>query len=288
MKTLFAILFLLSGFQASAQIEVSLDIKRRLWVRHEPLEATVSIVNNSGHELMLEDTETQPWFSFEILKDGNTPIAPYEMNYHLDPLLIPPGQAMKRTVNLTNLYPLSSFATYHVRAAIYLPEAKKFFTSNLLKVEITDGKKIWSKKVGVPDGQTGAGSLRTYSIMTFRQDGKGLTAYARVEDDETHSTIATYSLGRVVSGSTPLGELGADNTLHVFHLTAPNTYMLTKIDVDGEWLGQSKWLSAKGRAAVRRKPDGTMVVVGAKREIAQTERDKPIPKLSDRPAGLAQ
>lgn len=288
MKYLLAILFLASGFQVHAQIEVNLDIKRRLWVRHEPMEANVSITNNSGHELLLEDLEGRPWFSFEVMKDGNTPVAPFDADYHLDPLLLPAGQTMKRSVNLTNLYPMNSYATYHIKAVIYLPEAKKYFSSNLVKTEITDGKKIWSQTVGVPDGQEGAGSLRQYTLMTFQQGDKGLTVYVRVEDDETHSILATYPVGRVVSGSTPTGVLGPDNTLHIFHMTAPNTYMLTKIGVDGDWQGQSTWISAEGRAAVRKKEDGTMVVVGAKREAVLTENDKPVPKLSDRPAVLPQ
>jgi hypothetical protein len=67
-------------------------------------------------------------------------------------------------------------------------------------------------------------------------------------------------------------------------MNGPSQYALSKVGVNGEWLGQSIWISATGRAAVRKKPNGEMVVVGASRHREQAPGGGPIPKLSDRPA----
>src|SRR4051812_19562341 len=51
-----------------AQLNVSLEIKRRVFIANEPVIATVTIVNNTGHDILLADTEEGgQWFSFQIL-----------------------------------------------------------------------------------------------------------------------------------------------------------------------------------------------------------------------------
>src|SRR3954452_8629329 len=52
---------------AHAQVNVTLNIKRRIFVANEPVIATVTIVNNTGRDIMLADTEEgKQWFSFQI------------------------------------------------------------------------------------------------------------------------------------------------------------------------------------------------------------------------------
>ena len=122
-------------------------------------------------------------------------------------------------------------------------------------------------------------------LMAFQQP-KENTLYVRVEDEATGDILGAYPLGRFVGGSGPTTEFDGDNTLHVFHLVGPSQYHLSKIGVNGEWLGQSLYNSAKGRATVRRKSDGRMVIVGATRATEAPAGAPPVPKLSDRPVAL--
>ena len=81
-------------------------------------------------------------------------------------------------------------------------------------------------------------------------------------------------------------EFSDDNTLYAFHMTGPSMYALSKIGVNGEWMGQTLWNSPKGRATVRKKNTGTMVVVGATRDRSRDASEAgapPVPKLSDGP-----
>ena len=81
-------------------------------------------------------------------------------------------------------------------------------------------------------------------------------------------------------------EFNDDHTLYAFHMTAPSQYALSKIGVNGEWLGQTLYNSPTGRATVRKKSTGTMVVVGATRDRTQDPAPAgapPVPKLSDAP-----
>jgi hypothetical protein len=122
-------------------------------------------------------------------------------------------------------------------------------------------------------------------LLAFQQP-KEMTLYARVEDQATGAQLGSYPLGRLIGGVTPATEFDAENTLYVLHLVGPGQYYLSKIGVNGEWMGQTVWNSAKGRAVVRRKPDGKMVIVGATRADEAPKGGPPVPKLSDRPVAL--
>ena len=281
------LLLVLFGILASAraQLDVGLEMKRHIFMRGEPIEVTVAIRNLAGKDVILRDVDQHQWFGFEITRGADTPVGPLSPDYRNDPLVILSGDSVRHKVDLLKLYPMTEYGTYKVRAAIYFPETGKYLTSGPLRIDVSDGRKMWTQTVGVPASKDGAGGYRHMTLLAFQQP-KENTLYARVEDEATGDILGTYPLGRLVGGSAPTTEFDADNTLHVFHLVGPSQYNLSKIGVNGEWLGQSLYSSAKGRATVRRKPDGRMVIVGATRVNDAPVGGPPVPKLSDRPVAL--
>ena len=270
---------------ACAQIEVGVEFKRRTFLRGEPIEAKVSVRNLSGHDITLRDVPPHQWFGFEVIRGTDTPVPPNDPNYRNENVSILSGETVARSVDILRLYPVNEYGTYKVRAAIYFHETGKYYASETVPLEVSDGRKVWSQTVGVPDGKEGAGELRQFALLTF-QTPKELQLYSRVTDESTGTILATYPLGRILGGAKPMIEFSDDNTLYAFHMTGPSVYALSKIGVNGEWLGQTLWNSPKGRATVRKKNTGTMVVVGATRDRTQ-EADAaggpPVPKLSDAP-----
>ena len=270
---------------ASAQLDVSLEMKRNIFMRGEPVEATVVVRNLAGKDVMLRDTDGRQWFGFEIMKGSDTPVAPLHPDYTNEMQMVLSGGSIRRRVDLLQLFPITEFGTYTVRAAIYFPETGKYLTSRPQKMDISEGRKIWSQTVGVPASKDRAGEYHVVSLLAFQQT-KENTLYARVEDEATGVIFGTYPLGRMLTGTNPGHEFDGENTLHVFHMVGPGQYYLSKVGVNGEWFGQTVWHSEKGRAAVRRKEDGRMVVVGATRSSEKAEPGPDIPRLSDRPAGI--
>lgn len=284
MKTLFVFFSLLLAGFAHAQLEVGIDFKRKTFLRGEPIEVKVSVRNLSGHDVTLSDGEFDQWFGFEVIRGSDTPIPPTNLKYKNAPISILNGETVSRTVDLLSLYPVNEFGPYKVRAAIYFHETKKYHSSEQVQLEISDGRKVWGQTVGVPNGKEGAGELREFSLLTF-QTPKELQLYCRVTDEGTGTILATYPIGRILGGAKPMVEFSDDNTLHAFHMTGPSVYALSKVGVNGEWMGQTLWNSPRGRATVRKKADGTMVVVGASRDRSEQNRPNPatIPRLSDAP-----
>lgn len=282
-----AYLILFCGILASAhgQLEVGVESKRHMFMVGEPVEITVTIRNLAGKDIILRDNEGHRWFGFEVIKGKDRPIAPIGGGYKNDPLVVLAGDVVRRRVDLGKLFSLTELGTYNVRPAIYFADTGKYYSAEPVRLDVSDGRKIWTQTVGVPSRKEGAGQYRVFSLLSFQQP-KELTLYARVEEESTGDILGTYPLGRLIAGTAPTKEFDKDNALHVLQMVGPSQYYLSKIGVNGEWLGQSSWNAAKGRATVRKKADGAMVVVGATRERTETTAGPPVPKLSDRPVGL--
>jgi hypothetical protein len=130
-----------------------------------------------------------------------------------------------------------------------------------------------------------AGSNHTVSLLVW-QGPERQQLYCRIEDREAGIVYCTLQLGNLVAGSRPDTQFDVANNLYVLNYVGPKSYVLYKISVNGEFLGQTKYAAPKSRPALRRLADGTLQIVGGHRELAQTTVVAPQPKLSDRPAGL--
>src|SRR5688572_16728369 len=175
------LLALASG--ASAQLNVNIEVKKRTYVRYEPLLVTVTITNLSGRDLVLEDGSSQ-WFGFTVLQGaGETLIAPRNPDYRLDPLEIKLGESIKRTVNLNQLYPMSELGIHRLRATIYCKEFDKYFTSRTANIDIAEGRTMWKQTVGVPETMKNAGQMHEMSIVKSH-GARYEYLYCRVSDPE--------------------------------------------------------------------------------------------------------
>jgi hypothetical protein len=287
---LFLALSILAIAPAQAQLTVQLQIGRRTHILYEPVLATVSITNMAGREIVLEDSQASQWFTFQIATSEGRSIPARNPDYTLEPLTLKPGETMKRTVNLQELYQLGDFGSVKIRANIYFAEAGKYFSSRPEIIELTEGKKIWEHSVGVPEGAEGAGGTRLFSLLTFEQP-KGKMLYVRIEGENDGKVYGCYNLGRLVQGIEPEMQFDLGNNLWVLQLVAQKTYFLSKIGVNGEFQAQSTYVTPKSKPFLRKLVDGRIQIVGAirqAREVAGDPAAKSMPKLSDRPPGFPE
>ena len=281
-----ALAILSTTISVRAQVLVDLSIKRSLYIAYEPLLATVRITNLSGNKLLLADVEGKKWFSFHIETLEGRPIPPTDPNYEIPPLQLGSGESISRTVNLTQLYPLSDFGSYRVKAAVYAAELNAYFSSPPLTVEITEGRLLWEQTVGVPQRGGSAGASRTISLLSHRLS-EHTDLYLRIADKEAGIVYCTHRLGDFIAYGKPEVILDAENTVHVLQNSSPHQFIYSKVGLDGKILERSSFQSIKDRPQLRRATDGTVVVVGG---IFFDPRATPTPsviaKLSDRPPAL--
>lgn len=274
---------------ARAQISVSVSIKERFHILHEPVVATVVVTNLTGRDITLSDTQQFQWFAFRITGENDRIISPRDLHYKVPPIDMKSGETVKRTVDLHQLYGLADFGTYRIEANIYFDGLDKFFASRPTHIEITDGRTIWRRTAGVPEGQPGAGQMRVFTLLAH-QRGEVNTLYVRVQDKDDGSTYCTFPLGRLLDGVPPQAEFDSSNNLYVLQLNGNRAYVLTKITPNGQFAGQTNYAAPKTRPTLRKTSDGALQIVGGRREtaLAQNPDAGPPAKLSARPAGLPE
>jgi hypothetical protein len=269
-----------------AQILVDLSIRRVMYIAYEPLLATVRITNLSGNPLLLADVEGKKWFGFQIETLDGRPIPPSNPDYEIEPIKVDPGSSITRTINLVQLYPITDFGTYRIKASVYSAELSNYFSSPPLTVEITEGRLIWQQTVGVPSKVGLKGGNRTISLLSHRLMER-TDLYLRIEDKEAGIIYCTHRLGDFISFGKPNILLDASNTIHVLQNNVPHEFIYTKVGLDGKILDQLSYNAPKTRPELKRMDDGTITVAGG---ILFDPKATPTPgvttKLSDRPVPL--
>lgn len=272
---------------AKAQLQVDLSLKRSLYLSYEPLIVNVTISNLSGNSLHLRDAETIPWFGFQIESLDGRPIPPNASQHSNQPLMLQAGEKLTRTVNLTPLYPITEYGGYRIRAAIHAQSLGRTFSSEPLNVEITEGRPIFEKTVGVPTDQPGGGGIRKITLLTHRLPNS-TQLYLRILDPNRGVVHCTHRLGRIVSYGTPEILLDKSNQIHVLQNVAPKSFLYSHIGLNGEVLERKTYQQNQKRPSLIQRQDGRVAVIGAE-EInpeALAEKEKATPSISDRPVPL--
>jgi hypothetical protein len=267
---------------AGAQIQVDLKFTRLQYIAYEPVVANITITNLAGRDVDLHSKNGQAWFGFEITADEGRSIAPIS-NTESEPLNVAAGQRVTRKINLTPLFGVHDFGTYHVRAHIYFADLNKFFYSPTKVFEVTDARPVWQKTVGVPDGKSARGSARTYSLMTNRfPDHTSL--YVRVEDKDSGIVYSTFSLGQMIAFDQPQAEFDRSNQLHTLYCAAPRNWAYARVGLNGELISRASFSETKTRPRLVHADDGVVKVAGGMMDtpVTQVARDN-APKLSARP-----
>ena len=265
-----------------AQIQIDLKFPRLQYISYEPVVANLVITNLAGRDVDLRDADGQSWFGFEVIGNEGRSIAPIS-NAGTEPLNIAVGKRVTRKINLTPLFGVHDFGTYRVRAHIYFADLNKFYYSQTKVFEVTDARPIWQKTVGVPEGESASGDVRTYSLMRNRfLDHTSL--YVRVEDKDNGIVYATYSLGQVIAFGEPQVELDRSNQLHVLYCAAPRSWLYARVGLNGNLLSRASFAETKTRPRLVHSEDGMVKIAGGMMDtpVTQATRDT-APKLSARP-----
>jgi hypothetical protein len=265
-------------------VNVGIEVKKRSFLRYEPLLVTVSLSNLSGRDLLLEDGESQ-WFSFLVLQgDRDTVLSPRNPDYRLDPLELKIGETVKRTVDLNRLYPVSEYGIHRIRATIYIKGLDKYFTSKTANVDITEGERCGSKLwVSLRRCRMPAACTRSHCFL-LRAPAINIST-VRITDPSTGNVLCMYKLGHIIDNTQFQAQFDSTNTLHVLQLIGPKTYNLSQVGVNGEMYGQSIYDAPKFKPMLRRDSTGNLDIVGATKRV-EAAKGGPTPKLSDRPPGL--
>lgn len=282
-------ILLLSGLEARAQIQISLTMDRPLYVAHEPITGKLTIVNRSGRDLIFGDSNGMSWLDFTVTNGRGHLISPVRRALNERPIVLSAGQTYEHDVTINRYYPMSATGTYRVKASVSFPQINRVFNSKNLTIQVTDGQPMWSQIVGVPQGYANAGQYREYSLMTFYHGARSKALYFRMRDSDSGVVHATYPIGDYMSLRPPTHAIDTKNQLHVLHMSGPQMYRYTVINIDGDPVQQATYYE-KGTDRPRLDVNayGNVAVVGGMTEAEATTpyEQQEFRRLSQRPAGL--
>lgn len=283
----FAVLgFLSFAPAAKAQIQISVSLSRSIYMVYEPIILTVSIHNLTGAPLLLQDDPRHRWFDVQVETVDGRPLPPRGTLPENPPATIAVGQTVKRSINLTPLFPITEFGGYRVRAVVYLPELGRYFESNQPGFEITEGRKLWDQTVGVPPDSGLDGKTRTYTLLAHRLP-QSTRLYLRVADPERGVIYCTTQLGRFLSFGPPEVLVDSTNQIHILHNLAPKEYLYSHFDLNGKVQKQQAYQDFGSRPALVRTTDGGVNVLGGTPfDPKATPPERQLPGLGEHPVPI--
>jgi hypothetical protein len=269
---------------AFAQLQVTLDMNRTRYVAFEPVQATVTIANRAGKDIVLGDPSGRAWLTFNVDRIGGDSVLPYQGSPRLRPHVLGRGETIRETISLGRYYPLGALGNYSVRANVYFTEFGQHIVSNVRSFAVTDGTTLWKDQIGITKkGQPT--SYREMSLLSFQEDEK-MTLYVRIREDRTGRVLATYPIGRLVLQQEPQATLDNDSNLHAFFLTGPKMYRHIVIDPDGKMLSEEIHEAKNASTPELKIAQGGSVRVAGGQLYDPDRPEEPkevIRRLSDRP-----
>lgn len=285
---LIAVLFAFAR-TASAQINLDLKLDRNLYIADEPITGELIIVNMAGRDLIFGESGGMQWLDFNITDGAGYLISPVAGETSERPIVLTAGQTYKHKVVINRRYPMSKLGTYRIKASVHFPQMNRVFETKLVTVQVTDGQAMWSQIVGVPQGYPDAGRFREYSLITYYHGARSRALYFRLKDSDSGVVYRTYSLGDYLALRQPTHAIDSQNQLHILHMTGPQTYKYTVINIEGEAVKQ-RILYEKGsnRPELKSNSYGEVTLVGglSEEEAKTPYEQQEFQRISERPPGL--
>ncbi len=218
--------------QAQAQFATKLELNKENFLTYEGLEATVTIINRSGSDLVMGGPNGLPWLSFDITEPSGQQSPPMRLRVE-DGIIFKAGSTISRKIVLSNYYAFSQYGDYFLAASVYHPPSQQYYSSNRVRAAYTDVNPFWQQTFGVPTGLPGAGQIRKYTLSQMRSTQR-IDLYVRLLEDKTGLKLATFSLGSCIWVSDPQVAVDRDNKMHVLFMAVPHIYAHCVVDTQGQ------------------------------------------------------
>lgn len=253
---------------ALGQVTVSVGVPETSYLVHEPVPVVVSVRNITGRTIELRGDETESWLSFLITDAGGRTVPGTGRVPGAGTVLIPPGDTVRRTFNLTPLYELRERGTYRVRAEVTTEAIHAI--SAPAKLTLLSGQEIWRQLVGLARPEGGEEYIE-YRLLLKRGE-RETQLYVSVQDEQAGVVHGMYSLGTTVGVGQPTARVDARGNLHILHRNGARTYGYHEIAPNASLIAQANYSEIQSRPELVTGADGFVSVVGGEKLVAQTDR----------------
>jgi hypothetical protein len=265
-----ALCFIVTGSFAHAQISVSAQTTRTDFLLYERVDLLVTVANQSGSDIVLDNADGHPWLSFIVSKENRLPVHP-EGHATFKPITLKVGQSKTLRINLTPLFTFREEGNYRANAVIDLPGADPI-VSAYVPFTVLHGRNVWSETRPVD------GMQRVYSLIRFSPTPDSTSLYLRVEDPDENLVLTNLALGEIVAYVDPDVFFDPQGNLHVMQPIAMGTYLYSRADATGKIVHQGIFKTYQTiRPRLSKLYDGSVIVVGGIEQNPAT----PVESLAD-------
>lgn len=224
-------LWMVSG-SLEAQFMTNIQLNKKNLLTYEGVEATVTISNRSGGDVVMRGPNGMSWLTFDITNPRGHAMPPMQVHVE-ENLLLKSGATISRKVLLSSSYSFGEPGNYRIGASVFHPGSSQYFASNKVIVNVNDARPFWEQNVGVPTGKPNAGKVRKFSLSVVRETQQA-SLYLRLQEERTGLNVITFSLGNVIMLMSPQVSVDLDNQLHAFFMTSPKIYAHVIVDAEGK------------------------------------------------------
>lgn len=269
-----------------AQYDVSVKLDKDTYLTFEGVEATVTITNRSGSDIVMGGPTGDTWLTFEITDFQSNKIPPLHVHAE-ESIVFKAGSTISRVVPLSQFYSFSEYGSYTVAASVYHPPSQQYYTSDKARAMFKDATPFKDVPFGVPPGMPDAGQIHSYSLCIM-QSPQRTYLYLRIQEDRTKLKLATFSLGTIILVADPQIALDRGNCLNVLFMAAPHIYAHWCIDPLGKVQKRLYYKEiASDRPKLAVESDETIGVRGGMPFDPSTAGAKPPGRsITQRPPGL--
>jgi hypothetical protein len=247
---------------ARAQLSVRLNCDRDTFLLYEAVPVQVVIQNLSGRPLQLAGSGEKPWLNFIITDAAGSIVAAASKPATDEPMLVAPGQAAARTVNLLPLYELRSHGSYTVRASVETDSLKAM--SAPVRLIIINGREIWTQTVGLPAAEGQSEEYRAYSVLVRRGDRYD-SLYIGVKDPSKGLVYGMLPLGTYIAMGEPEIRTDKAGHLHVLYRNASRSFGYVHVDPNANVIERAAFSELQSRPLLAMDADGSVSVVGGEK-----------------------
>ena len=233
-----AILGWVAFFSSTVHAQYLLEVKlnKQNFLTFEGVEATVTITNHSGSDIVMGGPAGGNWLTFQIFDPSGREVPPVRMRSD-ESIVFKSGTNLSRTVVLSDSYSFSEYGAYSIAASVYYPPSQQYYISGKVRANFSDAKPFTELQFGVPPGLPGAGDVHLYSLA-IKHDTDAVPErtylYLRIVDEKTKTKLFTFSLGTIIQVADPQMTLDRQNKLNILFMTAPHIYAYLCIDTQGQ------------------------------------------------------
>lgn len=225
-------LLFLAASMAHAQFETGVRINKEMYLTHEGVEATVTVTNRSGADVVMGGPNETAWLSFDVTDPQNRSLPPMSFRSE-EKIVFKAGATLSRKVQLGENFSFADPGPYRIVANVYHPLSQQYYASNRVTANYMDVNPFLKKVFGVPPGQPGAGQIRRYDLCLLRNLDR-TSLYVRITDDRTNMSMSTICLGNCIMVADPQVGLDTENRLHILFMAAPHVYAHVGLDTQGQ------------------------------------------------------